>query len=1009
MPWKDRRFEAGCAIGAPGVFCAVHSGGGVGRFQNVFACLVHEKPDCVIDLVHNLRCLDPASIVLLYNGGADPALLRSPAVARAGAVIHPRPQQMAWGRLHEFALDCLRFATRDLGADAITIVDSDQLAIRAGYSDSLAQLLDGRDRVGLLSNAPQRQTADTPIEAAQVWYEEFEFWRPLLRSFPDGESKFLYWSFWPSTVFLAPAARELLRFWHGNALVRSMVERSRVWASEEVLLPTLIALLGFDIEQNRTADSYVQYNRQYTDADVERALHTASAFWMHPVPRSYNHPVRAWIRHRHGGYKLRTADQEPAGRNRSLPRLLRPSKILDAMRATEGWLDEDEAELLLAAALHISSSESGPLTAVEIGSHCGRSTIVLASVLRAVSPASRVWAIDAHDGLVGAADQGLHQCGPTLDRFLANVSAAGVADIVETVAQRPDEVEWHRPIELLVIDGLHDCESVSRDFRRFEPWLAAEALIVFHDYASYFPGVVAFVDRLLAAGGYRRVDLAGSLIVVQKSTDGRPAPRLLRPLRILDAMRSIPGWLDESEGELLLAAAVHALDPRGSPHNVVEIGSYCGRSTIVVASVADTLAPASRVWAIDPHEGQVGASGQHLEYGEPTLNRFRTNVAAAGVAGVVETIVKRSYEVRWHRPIHLMLIDGLHDFANVSRDFHHFEPWIADGALVAFHDYATYYPGVMAFVDELLAHHDYRYVDRSNSLIVVQKWTGGLDAVDARATDAEAPPPAVRPRELPLVSCIMPTSGRSALVPQAIEYFRRQDYPNLELIVIDDGRDRVEALLPADPRIRYVHGGEMLTLAAKHNLACELAGGEIICHWDDDDWMAPWRVSYQVQCLVSAPDDESVCGLSTLLFYDPATRRAWRYRYPDGGVPWLSGATLCYRKRVWSKHPFPELPAGSDVTFVQQLRRAAIRPHGDERFYVATVHPANTYPRRVSAPPFDPWPSEEVEALIGGDLDFYRRWPLPAPVAPAQAPVTTPRDAPAFRPARPGQGPVTAL
>lgn len=38
--------------------------------KNVFSCLVHEEPDVIWDLVCNLRCLDPASSVLLYNSGS---------------------------------------------------------------------------------------------------------------------------------------------------------------------------------------------------------------------------------------------------------------------------------------------------------------------------------------------------------------------------------------------------------------------------------------------------------------------------------------------------------------------------------------------------------------------------------------------------------------------------------------------------------------------------------------------------------------------------------------------------------------------------------------------------------------------------------------------------------------------------------------------------------------------------------------------------------------------------
>ena len=56
----------------------------------------------------------------------------------------------------------------------------------------------------------------------------------------------------------------------------------------------------------------------------------------------------------------------------------------------------------------------------------------------------------------------------------------------------------------------------------------------------------------------------------------------------------------------------------------------------------------------------------------------------------------------------------------------------------------------------------------------------------------------------PLASCIMPTANRRQFVPEAIRYFLAQDYPNKELIVIDDGATTVGDLMPDDERIRYI-------------------------------------------------------------------------------------------------------------------------------------------------------------------------------------------------------------
>ena len=196
--------------------------------------------------------------------------------------------------------------------------------------------------------------------------------------------------------------------------------------------------------------------------------------------------------------------------------LLKPLEIVAGMRNVAGWLDDEEAELLIAAAAHVTRGE-GARVLVEIGSYQGRSTVVLGAVLRALSPSSRLYAIDPHEGIVGAADAALSRGSPTFEAFLSNVDAAGVRDVVEPVRSLSYETVWDRPIDLLFVDGLHDRLNVERDFRHFEPFLAPGAVALFHDYAHYYPGVVAFVDQLVADEGWQRAAYARSMIMLTRA------------------------------------------------------------------------------------------------------------------------------------------------------------------------------------------------------------------------------------------------------------------------------------------------------------------------------------------------------------------------------------------------------------------------------------------------------------------------------------------------------------
>lgn len=192
----------------------------------------------------------------------------------------------------------------------------------------------------------------------------------------------------------------------------------------------------------------------------------------------------------------------------------------------------------------------------------------------------------------------------------------------------------------------------------------------------------------------------------------------------------------------------------------------------------------------------------------------------------------------------------------------------------------------------------------------------------------------------PLISCIMPTANRRQFVPQALALFLAQDYPHTELIVIDDGEDDIADLLPADVRIRYQRLPGRLTIGAKRNLACQLAQGEFIAHWDDDDWYAPQRLSTQLAELRRSGC--AVCGLDRVLFDEPHSGRAWEYRYPAAEKPWAYGATLLYRRDFWQTQPFAELNIGEDNRFVWAVPPGQLLRHADNRWYVGRVHAGNT-------------------------------------------------------------------
>jgi glycosyltransferase involved in cell wall biosynthesis len=229
----------------------------------------------------------------------------------------------------------------------------------------------------------------------------------------------------------------------------------------------------------------------------------------------------------------------------------------------------------------------------------------------------------------------------------------------------------------------------------------------------------------------------------------------------------------------------------------------------------------------------------------------------------------------------------------------------------------------------------------------------------------------------PLVSCIMPTFDRRAFVARSLEYFRRQDWPALELIIVDDGTQPIVDLTVTDPRIRYHRLKQRQTIGAKRNLACELARGELICHWDDDDWYPRTRVGRQVDALERAGAD--VCGSSHLSYWDPRSGGAWQYRYTGiGSLP--VGNSLLYRTSAWSRTRFADIQIGEDNRFIREVG-GPVHDLRDPTLVVGIIHtgPAgNTGPKRTNGRSWTPVPGADIHALLGSDVCLYQPEPLRA-------------------------------
>lgn len=162
---------------------------------------------------------------------------------------------------------------------------------------------------------------------------------------------------------------------------------------------------------------------------------------------------------------------------------------------------------------------------------------------------------------------------------------------------------------------------------------------------------------------------------------------------VLAAFERAKGFMPPDEGLALYAAAVEA-GRLGLP--MLEIGTYCGRSTILLADAA--RAAGVTALTVDHHRGseeqQPGWDYHDPETVDPelgvmdTLPAFRRTLRRAGLEDHVVALVGRSPQIAalWNTPLGLVFVDGGHTDEHAGADYDGWVPHLAPGGLLLIHD-----------------------------------------------------------------------------------------------------------------------------------------------------------------------------------------------------------------------------------------------------------------------------------------------------------------------------------
>lgn len=182
----------------------------------------------------------------------------------------------------------------------------------------------------------------------------------------------------------------------------------------------------------------------------------------------------------------------------------------------------------------------------------------------------------------------------------------------------------------------------------------------------------------------------------------------------LALVRDVQGWMSRDQAERLFRAAASTR----AGDRIVEIGSFQGRSTIVLAHGAPE---GVSVVAIDPHAGNDRGPQEiegFVEQAAGDHERFMANLESAGVTHRVRHV--REFSDRAHPQVEgsidVLYIDGAHRYAPARTDIVEWGERVTPGGTMLIHDSFSSVGVTLAILRELLLSRSFRYVGRSRSL-----------------------------------------------------------------------------------------------------------------------------------------------------------------------------------------------------------------------------------------------------------------------------------------------------
>lgn len=253
------------------------------RGKNIcFAVLVHNRREVVIDLLDNIRCYNPNSSIVLYNGGNDPDLCKG-----LEYPVCPTSRKLSYGVTAIYMLEVMRWL-EDINEryDYLINLDSDVLFSKEGFEDYIINEMKDKDYLGVGTKVP-----DDDFYCLHQLRQESAQWEPLLGQEP------YYEAFNVGQVYSRSLVRRMLTNDKYDQLYKNL-RKTKAFGVDELVYATMVDRLGTEIHSYKKEVAItIRYRPHFHLDEVIGYLNREpNCYLFHPIYRRMEDESRCFIR-----------------------------------------------------------------------------------------------------------------------------------------------------------------------------------------------------------------------------------------------------------------------------------------------------------------------------------------------------------------------------------------------------------------------------------------------------------------------------------------------------------------------------------------------------------------------------------------------------------------------------------------------------------------------------------------------------------------------------------------